>query len=103
MISLVQFTVGLSLPGVEALSLEIYVTGLAIEAMGVEGSSQRLDPSLAHLYGLRALGAFGAEQFVPVLLAIRFPILHIERQRPKRLTTASAAEAVGVPLLLQSG
>jgi hypothetical protein len=89
--------------GEEALPFQVLLAHRAAETLGVIRISQCLDPPITRVDGELTRNAFGGEQCIPVILAERLSILHVEGRISDGPMTVGAQETLGVPLTSQCG
>jgi len=80
----------------ELLALQVLLAQRAVEALAVVVVVEGLHPSVAGLDREAAGDALGREQLVPILLAVRKPVLEVERRIGEDLAAVSAHEALRV-------
>merc|ERR1711934_812525 len=78
----------------ELLALQVLFAQCAVEALAVVVVVEGLHPSVAGLDREAAGDALGREQLVPILFAVRQPVLEVERRVGEDLAAVSAHEAL---------
>lgn len=80
----------------ELLALQVLFAQCAVEALAVVVVVEGLHPSVAGLDREAAGDALGREQLVPILFAVRQPVLEVEGRVGEDLAAVGAHEALGV-------